>query len=359
MKRILTVITTAFVPTGGLAGVVMNYYRQIDKSDLVIDIASTNEPPQILINELLQNGSHYYRLGRRAMILSYYFRLRRLCKGYDIIHVNGNSATTVIEHMAAKSAGIQKRINHNHTSIPDHKLLSNCLYPLFNRLVTERLACSDLAGNWLYGKGCFRILRNAVDVAKYRYSEQNRKEIRQSFGIEEGCTVLGHVGKIYKPKNHPYLIRIFAEYKKFNPNTKLLLIGDGIMRQAVERLVDTLGVRDDVIFAGMRTDIPDMLQAMDFFVFPSLWEGMPLAVLEALSSGLTCVISDHISNDMMIGENIHSLKIEADPKVWAQYIADYNLPDRNVACRRSADAITEAGFNIKTESVKLRDLYLN
>lgn len=361
MRRILIVITTGIAPTGGLTTVMMNYYRSMDRNGLTIDFASYNNGQETveLSREMEANGSHYYCLGSRRNVPRYFVRLYRLCKGYDVIHVNGNSATTVIELLAAKWAGIKERINHNHTSIPDHKTVSNMLYPLFRRLVTERVACSDLAGNWLYGQGNFRILRNAVDVEKYLYSELKRRDIRHSLGIEEDCTVLGHVGKIYKPKNHPYLIRIFAEYKKRNANSKLLLVGDGVMRPEVELLVDELNLRDSVIFAGLRTDVADMLQAMDFFVFPSIWEGMPLSILEALSSGLTCVISDHISKDIMIGEHIHSLQIESMPVVWADYLADYKLPSREDACRESTEAITLAGFNIRKEAVKLRELYLN
>lgn len=359
MRKILILVTTAYIPTGGLTGVVMNYYRKIDMNNLQIDIASTNEAPDMLVNELAQNGSRYYCLGKRSHVLSYIFHLYKLCKGYDVIHVNGNSATTVIEHLAAKMAGVKKRINHNHTSIPDHKTTSDILYPLFNKLVTDKVACSDLAGNWLYGAGNYLLLRNAVDVEKYKYSQEKRQYVRKRFGISDDCTVLGHVGKIYKPKNHPYLIRIFVEYRKYNSNSKLLLIGDGVMRQEIEVLVNEFNVRDDVIFAGLRTDISDMLQAMDFFVFPSIWEGMPLSLLEALSSGLTCIISDHITKDVMIGPNIYALQIESNPNVWAEYIANIELPSRDTACRQNSEAITEAGFNIKTEASKLRDLYLS
>ena len=159
MRSVLIVITTAFFPTGGLAGVVMNYYRKIDKSGLQIDFSSTNEAPDVLVNELAQYGSRYFCLGKRSHVVTYFFRLYKLSKGYDVIHVNGNSATTVIEHLAAKMAGVKKRINHNHTSIPDHKTTSDILSPLFKKLVTDNVACSDLAGNWLYGDGNFVILK--------------------------------------------------------------------------------------------------------------------------------------------------------------------------------------------------------
>lgn len=357
-KRVLIVITTAFVPAGGLTGVVMNYYRKIDKRDILIDIASTNKAPITLTEEIKLYGSHYYCLNRRSFILSYFFKLYKLCKNYDIIHVNGNSATTFIELLAAKLAGIKIRINHNHTSIPYHRKTSNMVYPFFKNLVTERIACSDLAGKWLYRDGDFFILKNAVDVDKYQYNKETRKIVRGALGIKDDCCILGHVGKIYKPKNHSYLVRIFAEFFKHAPNSKLLLVGDGVMRAEIEELVSKLRLREHVIFAGLRMDIPDMLQAMDFFVFPSIWEGMPLSVLEALSSGLTCVISDHITKDVMIGPHIHSLQIESDPVLWADFMLSYHLPLRQNACSESTNAITEAGFNIKTEARKLMELYM-
>ena len=261
--RVLIVITTAYVPTGGLAGVVMNYYRKIDKSNLKIDIASTNEAPEVLVNELSQSNNKYYCLGKRSHVLSYFYHLYKLCKGYDVIHVNGNSATTVIELLAAKMARVKVLINHNHTSIPDHRTMSDILSPLFHHLYTIPVACSDLAGGWLYGERPFTVLHNAVDVAKYHYDEAKRKQMRSIFGIKNENLVLGHLGKIYKPKNHPYLIKVFNEFQKIYPNSVLFLVGDGVMRQEVENLVDELGLKEKVIFAGLRTDVPDMLQVME------------------------------------------------------------------------------------------------
>ena len=357
MKKILIVITTAYVPTGGLAGVMMNYYRNVDRSGLQIDFASTNEVPSVLADELKVNGSKYIQLPNRKNVLGYFNSLRKVCKGYDITHINGNSATTVIELLAAKIAGVKKRINHNHTSSPDHKKISDIFHPFFKRLVTDRVACSDLAGNWLYGRGNFLLLRNAVDVDKYRFNEGKRLTIRKLFGISDDCTIIGHLGKIDKKKNHPYLIRIFYEYHQLNPNSKLFLVGDGVMRQEVEALVDKLEIRDYVIFAGLRTDVPDMLQAIDYFVFPSFWEGMPLSVLEALSSGLTCIISNYITKDAMIGPHVSSLSIEEHPVVWAKYIYNHPLPNRREACNESAKLITKSGYNIKVEAKELLKLY--
>lgn len=359
MRKILIVITTAYVPTGGLAGVVMNYWRKIDKNGLQIDIASTNETLDVLVNELAQNGGRYFCLGKRSHVLSYFYRLYKLCKGYDVVHVNGNSATTVIEHMAAKMAGVKVRINHNHTSIPDHRTTSDILLPLFHQLYTIPVACSDLAGGWLYGKRPFTILHNAVDVAKYHYEEGGREQLRAEFGIKKDCLVMGHLGKIYKPKNHPYLVRVFNEFQKIVPNSMLFLVGDGVMRQEVEKLVDEFELKEKVIFAGLRTDVPDMLQVMDCFVFPSIWEGLPLSVFEAMSSGLPCFISNHITKEVMVGPYIHALSIEDTPASWAENIkAQMPVESRENVCRTNAECITKAGYNIVTEAGKLRDIYL-
>jgi glycosyltransferase involved in cell wall biosynthesis len=360
MRKILIVITTAYVPTGGLAGVVMNYYRNVDRTGLQIDIASTNADSGVLTNELDRCGSKYFCLGKRSHVLSYFFRLYRLCKGYDVIHVNGNSATTVIDHLAAKMAGIKTRINHNHTSLPDHRTTSDILSPLFHCLYTIPVACSDLAGVWLYGNRPYTILHNAVDVAKYHYDETKRKKLRSDFGIPDNCLVMGHLGKIYKPKNHPYLVKVFYEFHKINPDSILFLVGDGVMRQEIEDLVNKLGLKEKVIFAGLRTDVPDMLHVMDCFVFPSIWEGLPLSVFEALSSGLPCFISDHITKEVMVSPYIHALSIDDTPASWAEYVTKH-LPSqsREEVCRTNSDCITNAGYNIVTEAGKLRAIYIN
>lgn len=358
MKRILVVICTDSVPFGGLTTVMMNYYRNMDRDGLVIDFASTNNAPRVLLDELQSNGNRYYNLGQRKCILTYFFNLYRVCRNYDIIHVNGNSATTVIEHFAAYLAGIKYRINHNHTSIPDHKKLSDFVYPLFKKLVTNRVACSDLAGGWLYRDEKFVVLRNAIDVDKYQYNINKRKAYRLQFNISEDCVVFGHLGKIYKPKNHPYLLKIFAEFHKRVQNSVLFLVGDGEMREEIERQIDLLNIRDNVIFAGLRTDVAEMLQVMDFFVFPSIWEGMPLSLLEAASSGLPCFISDSITKDVQIGPNIQALSIKDEPVVWANYINEH-LPkeSREVICSQNAKLISEAGFNIKTATRVLEKIY--
>ena len=269
MKKVLVVITTAFVPTGGLATVMMNYYCQMDKANLQIDFASTNEAPDVLVNELAQNGSRYFCLGKRKHILQYFIRLYLCCKGYDVIHVNGNSATATIELLAARLAGVKMRIAHNHTTKTEHPILHRVLLPIFRRSYTIGLACSEDAGNWLFGKGKFKVLKNAIDVDKYQYNPANRARFRDEFQIPQDAIVIGHVGKYNTPKNHFKLLEVFAEYHKRHEGAFLVCVGYGPLRRHIEERIAELGLERNVILTGERTDIPELLSIMDVFVFTS------------------------------------------------------------------------------------------
>lgn len=358
MKKILIVITTAFVPTGGLATVMMNYYRNINKYNLKIDFASTNEAPEVLIDELAQHGSYYYNLGKRSNIIFYFFRLCQLCRNYDVVHINGNSATAAIELLAAWMAGVKVRIDHNHTTKTGHRIIHNILLPLFRRLYTHGLACSEEAGLWLFGKEKFKVLNNAIDTEKYRFSPVLREKYRQDWGIPNDNVVIGHVGKMNAPKNHFKLLEVFAEYHKTHKKSKLLCVGYGELRNKLECRIDELGLQSAVILTGLRTDIPGFLSAMDVFVFPSKFEGLGLAVIEAEASGLPCLLSDRVPQDVYLSSCMKSISLEAPSSEWADVIDSLKVGDRERHCLENIGSITKAGYNITTEAGKLREMYL-
>lgn len=358
MKNILIVITTAFVPTGGLATVMMNYYRNIDKSNLLIDFASTNVAPDVLTDELAQNGSHYYCLGKRSNVFIYSVKLRQLCKKYDVVHVNGNSATATIELLAAKLAGVKVRIAHNHTTNTGHRILHHLLLPLFRRLYTDGLACSETAGLWLFGKGCFKVLNNAIDTEKYRFSAIQRENYRKEFGIPNDHVVIGHVGKMNAPKNHFKLLEVFSEYHKTHDKSMLLCVGYGELRNELEHKIDEMNLQSAVILTGLRTDIPGFLCAMDVFVFPSKYEGLGLAVIEAEASGLPCLLSDRVPQDVYMSSNMRSMSLNAHSSEWADGIDSLKIEDRKKRCLENIQSITKSGYNITTEAGKLKEMYL-
>lgn len=358
MKRVLALFTTAFVPTGGLATVMMNYYRSMDKTNLTIDFASTNVIAPELFKEISANGSCYFRLPCRKNVFAYWFALTKLCKGYDVFHVHANSSTSLIELSAAKAAGVKIRIHHNHNSNTQHPILNLLMHPFFKISYTEAVACSELAGDWLFGKGKFKILRNAIDLSKFSFNKNVRARKRNEFGISEDEYVIGHVGKFNEAKNQFFLIQIFAHYRVSHPNAKLLLVGDGDWRPKIEKWVSESGCETDIILAGLRTDIPDLLQMMDIFVFPSIYEGMPLSVLEAQASGLPCLISTNVTNDVKVGVDVRMKTLADGSESWARELELYDHSmSREDRCHENSQRLTAAGYNIMREANELLKLY--
>ena len=362
MTRVLVVITTAFVPYGGLASVMMNYYRTIDKTRFHLDFASTNkELDPKLSDELDKSGSKYYGLGNRKKgIFSYSRKLNEVLKtgNYDVIHVNSNSATAALELWVAKKNGVQKRIVHNHTSICDHKILNNLMKPFFDRLYTDAIACSEKAGTWLFKEKMFQVLNNGISTDEFRFNNEDRQSVRRHYHIDNSTVVLGHVGKIYKPKNHLFLINVFSQYQKKNINANLLLVGDGIMRAEVESEVHALGLESKVIFAGMQENVKAFLSAMDYFVFPSVWEGLPLAVIEAQASGLACYISDTIDKDVIVTNNITVLPITEGYDPWIPELPVRPPENRELMSQNNIKRIKEARFDSNSCCKMLEEIYL-
>jgi len=358
MRRILVVFTTAFVRTGGLTSVMMNYWRTMDKNGLCFDFASTNKIEKLLYEEISKEGCRYYQLPPRKSVLNYFYALRKLCKGYDVVHVHANSATSVIELMAAKKAGVPRRIHHNHNSRTSYPYLNKLLHPLFVHSFTDAVACSDEAGEWLFGKGNYVVLPNAINVDKFRANPTVRKRVRKEFGIRDDEFVVGHIGKFVNAKNHKFLIDIFDKYHSIHPKSKLLLVGDGILRPQIEKWVGESSCTNSIILAGLRSDIPAMVQAFDVFVFPSIFEGLPLSVLEAQSSGLPCIISTNVSDGVNVGSDVIMKDLADGAKSWAEAIDKFNRGiSREERCEQNYKLITEAHFNIKSEADKLKKIY--
>ena len=360
MKNILVVFTTAFTPTGGLTTVMMNYFRAMKKDGLHFDFASTNDPPTNLLDEIKDQHCSYFKLPKRKFIPLYFFALKKLLKNYDIIHVHGNSSTSVVELFAAKVAGVKKRIVHNHTSKSEHPLLNRVLHPLYKRCYTHAIACSNLAGQWLFDESGFHILKNAINIERFASMFNRRNEIRNSLNIANDDFVLGHIGKFLIMKNHVFIVRVFAKIHQKNPRSKLLLVGDGPLRDEIENEIKQQNLLDSVILAGLRTDIPEMLAAMDAFIFPSLWEGLPLSVLEAQASGLPVFLSSNITKEVAASEHCFFMPLSDSAESWSNAIEEnVNIDQRKDRIPQNALSLTKAGFNITKEVDDLRKIYLS
>lgn len=354
MIRVLNIITTSMVPFGGLTTVSMNYFRAIDKKNFEIDFAASNQIDQQLLVELHANNSEYHKLPQRKDLVLYVYKLYKICKKYDVVHIHANSATAVIELLAAMIAGVSKRIVHIHTSSCDHKIAHTILYPLFKLLYTDAIAVSKKAGDWIFKD--YKVLRNGINTAKYAFSNEDRIRVRKEYNIPYNAIVLGHVGKIYKPKNHEFLIDVFKKYSETHNNTYLLLVGDGDLRKSIQEKVNSLDLNDKVVFTGMQTPISEFLSAMDIFVFPSLWEGMPLSLIEAQASGLKCISSNTIDSNSNVTGEVVRLPIN-DVNLWVDAIHNIYLEDRQATCEKYIDLIKKNCFDIYSNALILERIY--
>ena len=358
MKKILIIITTSFVPYGGLTTVVMNYYRAMDKTQINIDIASTNQAPQVLIDELIQNNSRYYCLGERKKLLNYNKNLYKVLKNkYDVIHVNGNSSTMLIELLSAIIAKIPIRIAHVHTTKSNYPFLNCLLKPLFRKTYNKAVAVSKDAGNWLFKKN-YIVLNNAIDIDKYSFCPETRDSVRKQLGIEEKTFVIGNIGKLNYSKNQQYLIQVFAELHSILQDTKLLIVGGGELESVLRKQVQELNLQQNIIFTGMVDDASRYIQAFDYFAFTSRFEGLGLALIESQASGLKCIISDKVPNEAIVTNNVKVCSIEGQCMEWAQYILENRIYNRAEFCRLAKVSIKNNGYDIKSEAKKLERIYL-
>ncbi len=364
MKKVLIVITTDFVSYGGLTTVMMNYYRAMDKNELRIDFASTNSPSPELLGELAENGSRYFDLGsRKKRPLSYRKALKDLLRreGYDVIHVNGNSATMALELDLARRLGVPRRIAHTHTTRSSYPLVNRLLQPRLKRACTTAIAVSHKAGDWLFG-GNYLVLNNAIDPDRYGYDPDLRDRFREDHGLT-GRFVLGNVGKLNPAKNHAFLLEVFAAYRAMDPTAALVIAGGGQQESALRSRAQELGLGSDVTFLGMSRDVRTVLQGFDLFVFPSIFEGLGLALIEAQASGLPCLASDPVPRETAVTDQVSYLSLAESPEVWARKILELKekmpMDARAARCRQAAVSIRDRGYDISVEAEKLQEIYLN
>ena len=356
--RILQVVT--HMNRGGLETMIMNYYRQIDREKIQFDFLVHREARADYDDEIEAMGGKIHRLPRLVpWSRAYLTALDRFFADnpqYKVIHVHQDCMSSVILK-AAEAHNIPVRIAHSHSSSQD----KNLKYPIklfYKRLIpryaTDLIACGKAAGDWMFGGAPYWILNNAICVEQYRFDPAKAVRTRAALGIPEDAFVVGHVGRFCTVKNHTFLIDIFSEIKKKANNAVLLLVGGGDLQKNIAQKAAELGLTEHVVFTGLRPDVPDLMRAMDVFVFPSLYEGLPLTLVEAQSSGLNCVISDRIPSDCDLTNLVHRRSLEESPEIWAQTVVQCVS-----TCRSSPSAqIADAGFDIFENARKLEQFYI-
>lgn len=358
MKKILVINTVGF-QFEGISSVILNYIGNMNRQGLDITFPVYEDTPRELKERLGTLGATVTVPNRKGDIKGYITCLYRILgEGFDVLHVHGNSGTMLIETVLAKLRGVKKVIVHTHSTNTSYPIANAVMkYPMMF-LAEERLACSKTAGDWLYGKQKYTVLNNAIDLERYRFSPQKREQYREEFDVKEDELLIGHVGHFTPVKNHVFLLEVFNAYCGLNPKAKLLLIGNGPDQSRVKEKAKELGIWDQVIFAGPRSDAAEIYSAMDLFLLPSSWEGLSLVTLEAQANGLPALVSDRVPLEVKCTDRVFFEALTDTSQEWAQNLG--KILGLNIA--RSSDThgdIAGKGFDISLEAEKLRKIYLS
>ncbi len=358
--RVLQVVT--YMGRGGLETMLMNYYRKIDREKILFDFLVHRDFEADYDEEIRQLGGRIYRLSRLNPISRGYLnQLDDFFKEhpeYKIVHSHLDCMAGIPLKYAQKN-NVSARIAHAHSSnqTRDKKYVLKQFYKhIIPKYATHFFACSEVAGKWMFGKQKFSVLNNAIDTQKYSYNPQTARRVRAELKVSEDTLMVGHVGRFHPPKNHEMIVKIFSEVLKRVSDAKLLLVGDGYLQHIVQDQVAALGIQDHVIFTGVRSDVCDLMQAMDIFLFPSLYEGLPVSIIEAQAAGLPCIISDKVPLECKKTDLVQQLNLSESFGTWADIVISAAKQNKR---RDTAEEIKKAGFDVSENTRRLEEFYLN
>lgn len=354
--RVLQVVPA--MNAGGMETFIMNVYRAIDREQVQFDFLYHYDMPCFYDEEIERLGGRITKLTvRQDNDLPGYLRALRAFftahPEYRVIHGH-YSGFGMFYNPIAKRCGITVRAGHSHNTNYEKNLvgtLDRCMSAFFSAGLTHRFACGQEAGRALYGGKAFTFLPNGVDAAAFAPDPAVRAALRAELGVGEDGLLLGHIGRFCQQKNHGYLIDIFRRIKARRPGAKLVLLGQGETLDAVRAAAADLG--DAVVFAGVRANTRDYYAAMDAFLLPSLFEGLPVVLVEAQAAGLPCFVSDTVDKTVDFGGNMQFLPL-GQPDAWADAVCGSPLVRAQDALERTRDA----GYDIRTTAAKLQQFYL-
>lgn len=356
MKRLLCIVFS--LNAGGAETFLMKIFRSLPAEDYQMDFI-VSEAGGCYEQEVLDRGCLIHGIPRRTddprgALLS----IKRIIRKYNYQHVLklGDKPVSSLDLIAARIGGAKCLAMRSCNALTGlswrSRIINAFLRPIMNVVANVKIAPSMLAAEFTFGKRCahrdVHILHNGVDLKVFHYDTEDRKKIRQEFSLD-GKLVVGHIGRFHKQKNHRFLLEVFSQIRALREDAVLLLVGVGDLENEIRDQVRSLGLEGSVIFTGLRFDIPQLLSAMDVFVFPSFHEGMPNTVIEAQATGLPCVIADTITPEADITGLVQYLSLDLSPEVWAQRALSAFTPER----ADTTQAFLNHGYDIDSVAKKL------
>ncbi len=347
---------------------IMNLYRNIDRDNIQFDFVENSLEEGAYDREILSMGGRIFHCihwnGKNHLAYVRWWKrfFEEHAGEYPIVHGHIGSTAAIYLQIAKRSGAFTIAHSHNTSNRKDIRSLLYQTASFRTRYIADYfMACSVAAGLSRFGQKVVRgkryaLLPNAIDTQLFGFDQVERKRVRSELGYADNDVIIGHVGRFDSQKNHQFLIEIFAELVNLSDRIRLLLVGDGALKEKIQSAVHALKIQDKVKFLGVRTDVNRLLQGMDAFVFPSLYEGLPVTLVEAQTSGLPCIISDRIPRDAILADDLVSVETLDQPAtVWADKIMKrlVNIPQR----KDCSSEIAAKGFDIHTTAKWLEGFY--
>lgn len=368
---------------GGAESRIMDLYRHTDRNRVQFDFLVHSGEEGFFEKEIRELGGRIFRVPRFRIYN--YFSYRKALKEFFQKHhefalVQGHMTSTAAIYLPiAKKAGVKKTAAHARSAGVD-KGLKGTMTRFLRRNLADKadylFTCSELAGISVYGEKAVQegktiFIPNAIDCAGFTFDPEKRKKMREKLGLTDAI-IIGHVGRFHYAKNHEYLLRVFAELCRMSAGAgdstaetgadqkyHLILLGEGPLMEDTRKLAEELGVADRVHFLGNHKNIADYYQAMDYFVYPSRYEGMPGTIVEAQASGLPCLMSDTICREVIVTELVETMSIEKEPKVWAEGLQRRidALVSKQENREKYAAKMAAAGFDVQAQAERMMRFY--
>lgn len=350
----------------GIETMLMNYYRRIDRDVIQFDFLVNKQKPGAYDDEIRSLGGNIYvSPGLSPTKYPAYMRfMRDLLRDHPDIKILHGHNEGMMEYAlrGAQKAGLPVRIAHAHNT----KIIKDYKWPLkvfckhfIPRTATEYFGCGRDAGIYYFGKKRWEergyTMHNAIDPERFAFSSETRESVRRELGLGDAF-VIGHIGRFNLQKNHKRLVEIFAAVLERRPSAVLLLIGEGELEEQTRQRVSELGIADHVRFMGVRSDIPELCMAMDLFLMPSLFEGLPVVGVEAQAAGVPCLFSAEVTDEVVVLPQSAQIPLSASDAEWADEVVRYDgmAIDRIAALR----SVQDAGYDIRVEVEKITQIYL-
>lgn len=357
MIRVLHIVGN--MNKGGQETFIMNIYRNINREMVQFDFIVHGEKGYYE-DEILSLEGKIYRVTPKTKNIVKYFRdMHMIFKNnkFDVVHIHSGTATVFLDAAIARHHYISNVVVHSHsTQSSNGALVHHLCQPLLNYFCTHKFACSELALEWLFGKKSlnkYSIIKNSIDVNKYTYNKDKREYMQEKLGVK-GKLVIGHIGRFHPCKNHKLIIKIFNKIHSQNNESILLLIGTGKLEDEIRNEVKSLGLEKNVKFLGIRDDINELLQVIDAIIFPSLYEGFPVTVVEAQAAGVPCIISKHLTEELNITSLLSRVGIDEPIDHWSNTVLNVI---QNYEKRDTSIELFNAGFDNYENARYMQSLY--